>query len=73
MEVAMSTVKKVTFNLPEDLLNRMKKEAEKQSITVTEAIRRYLETAIFITKEEEAGSTIFLEKKDKKLVQLVRR
>ena len=68
----MSAVK-VTLNLPEDLVKRLKEESAKHNISMTEAIRRGLETELFLSSEENSGSKILLEKKDKKIVQLVRR
>ena len=72
MEVVMNTVK-VTLNIPEELFNRLKEESSKTNISMTEAIRRGLETDLFLKKEESAGSKILLEKKDNKIVQLVRK
>ena len=40
---------------------------------MTEAIRRGLETELFLTSEENSGSKILLEKKDNKVVQLLRK
>ena len=68
----MSSIK-LTLNLPEDLVKRIKEEALKLNITMTEAIRKSLETELFLSEEEKEGSKILLEKKDNKIVQLVRR
>ena len=68
----METVK-VTLNLPEDLVNRLKEVSAKRNISMTEAIRRGLETDMFLSEEESAGSKILVEKKDNKIVQLVRK
>jgi hypothetical protein len=68
----MNTVK-VTLNLPEELVNRLKEESSKTNISMTEAIRRGIEVDLFLKKEESAGSKILLEKKDSKIVQLVRK
>lgn len=64
---------KVTINLPEDLIEQLKIESSRSNISLTEAIRRGLETELFLLKEEQAGSRILLEKKDHKIVQLTRR
>ncbi len=58
----MQTVK-VTVNLPEELVKRLKEESKKSQTTMTETIRKGLETELFLSKEEEAGSKILLEKK----------
>jgi len=74
MEVVMSrdTVK-VTLNLPADLVERLKKTSSKRQVTMTEEIRRGLENDLYLSQEEEEGAKILLEKKDHRLVQLVRR
>ena len=64
---------KVTLNLPENLVKRLKKEAERLNISMTEAIRRGIETELFLNSEENSGSKILLEKEDKNIVQVVRR
>jgi hypothetical protein len=67
----MKTVK-VTVNLPGDLIARLKEESSTRNISMTEAIRRGLETDLFLMKEQKAGSKILLEKKDNKIVELIR-
>lgn len=68
-----SNVTRVTVNLPADLIESLKKEASKRGISVTEAIRRGLETELFLNDQESAGSKILLEKEDSSIVQLIRR
>jgi len=72
MENIMNTVK-ITLNLPDNLLKRLREQSKQLSISLTETIRRGLETELFLTEEENTGSKILLEKKDNKIVQLVRR
>lgn len=69
----MNTPVKVTLNLPEDLVSRLKKESERLHISMTEVIRRGLETELYLTKEENSGAKILLEREDKNIVQLLRR
>lgn len=69
----MSNNVKVTVNLPEDLINRLRAESSKRGISMTEAIRQGLETELYLTSEESSGSKILLEKADDSIVQLVRR
>ena len=64
---------KVTLNLPADLVERLKKTSSKRQVTMTEEIRRGLENDLYLSQEEEEGAKILLEKKDHRLVQLVRR
>ncbi len=68
----MSAVK-VTLNLPADLVEKLKVESTRLNISMTETIRRGLETELFLTSEENNGSKILIEKKDDRIVQLVRR
>ncbi len=68
----MKTVK-VTLNLPEDLARRVKEESRRKNITMTDTIRKSLETELFLTKEEESGAKILLEKREGRMVQLIRR
>jgi hypothetical protein len=72
MEGPMSAVK-VTLNLPADLVEKLKVESTRLNISMTETIRRGLETELFLTSEENNGSKILIEKKDDRIVQLVRR
>jgi|GEM_PF-2843115 len=70
----MARTVKVTLNLPEDLLNRLKDASLTRNVSMTEAIRRSLETELYLNKEEQAGSKILLERKGSdRIVQLVRR
>jgi len=64
---------KVTLNLPSKLLEELRKEADKLGLSMTETIRRGIETELFLNKEEDSGSKIILEKNNHKMVQLVRR
>lgn len=64
---------RITLNLPAELVNRLKDESEKKDITMTEEIRRSLENELFLSKEEEDGAKILLERKDNRMVQLVRK
>lgn len=64
---------KVTINLPIDLIEQLKEESKRKNITMTEAIRRGLETELFLNKEEKEGNKILVEKEGNKIVQLIRR
>ena len=65
-------ITKVTVNLPADLVQKIKESAAKRGVSTTEAIRRALETEIFLTKAEENSSEILIKKSNNDLVQLVR-
>ncbi len=64
---------KLTLNLPKSLVDQLKKESERNHTTLTETIRKGLETELFLTKEEESGSKILLERKNQKIVEIMRR
>jgi hypothetical protein len=64
---------KVTLNLPADLVERLKKESDKKQVSMTEEIRRNLESGLYLSQEEEEGAKILIEKKDSRIVQLVRK
>lgn len=66
-------VTKVTLNLPSDLVERIKETAKQQHVSVTDVFRRGLERDLFLTKEEESGSKIILERANGKLAELIRR
>ena len=64
---------KITLNLPADLVNRLKAESEIRDISMTEEIRRSLENELYLSKEEKEGAKVLLEKKDSRIVQLMRK
>lgn len=66
-------ITKVTLNLPTELVEKLKDKAASRKISTTEVIRRGLEADLFITGVEDEGGKVLLEKKDKQLVQLVRK
>jgi hypothetical protein len=66
------SVTKVTLNLPSELVESLKSESTAKNISVTETIRRSLETGIFLSSEERSGAKILLERSNGKTVQIVR-
>ncbi len=69
----MGDIIKVSFNIPKEELDAVRKLAEKRRITVTEAIRRALMMEKFLVEEEEKGNKILIEDKDRKFRQVVRK
>ncbi len=63
---------RVTLNVPEELLGRIKALAKKEELTVTEVFRRALETHLYLTKEERASSKILLKRAGQPIVEIVR-
>lgn len=66
------SVTKVTLNLPSELVESLKSESAAKKISVTETIRRNLETGLFLSSEERGGAKILLERTNGKTVQLLR-
>ena len=62
---------KVTVNLPEELVETLRKYAEERGITLTEAIRRAIAHERYFTTEIELGGTVLIEKPDKSIREVV--
>ena len=57
-------LKKVSINLPSDILDAIRKIAEHRNLTMTDAIRRAIATESYIEDEIENGGTILVKKPD---------
>jgi predicted transcriptional regulator len=68
----MGDAVKVTVNLPDDLIARLKELAGQKNKTVTELIRRGLETELFLAGEEAKGGKVLIEKSDRRMIQIHR-
>jgi hypothetical protein len=64
---------KISANLPRQTLNVLKDLAARRGTTVTEALRRAIETDSFLTTAEEEGSKILIQGRDKDVTQIVRK
>jgi hypothetical protein len=62
---------KVTVNLPEELVEALRKYAEERGITLTEALRRAITHERYFANEIEAGGTLLIEKPDKTIREVV--
>ena len=60
------TVVKVSFNIPEDMLRGLKRLAEDEGITATEAFRRAIRTDQFFRDEAARGNRLLVEDADRK-------
>ena len=60
-----TNVVKVSFNLPEKLLNMLKQCAADKGIAMTEAVRRAISIQNFLAKEENLGHRLLVEGQDK--------
>ena len=65
-------MRKVTFNLPEDLLNYLRAQAEREHCTVTEVLWRSIDTERFLTRQEELGNKILFEDENRQLRHILR-
>jgi hypothetical protein len=55
-------MKKVTVNLSDETIEDLKAVAEKQGITLTEAIRKAIATEKFVQDERDEGAKILVER-----------
>lgn len=64
-------VVKVTVNLPEDAVEAIREIAARRGTTVTEALRRAIESEKFLDQEIRNDSKILLEKADGSIRQVI--
>jgi hypothetical protein len=62
---------KTTINLPSDLMDRMKGEARRQGISVTELVRTSVEFKLYILEEGRMGGSIFVKGKGGQMTRVV--
>lgn len=62
---------KVTVNLPEEVVQILRKYAEERGITLTEALRRAITHENYFANQIEAGGTVLIEKPDKTIREVV--
>lgn len=68
----VKNVKKVTVNLPKDLIEFLQEVAEKDKTTFTSALRRAIKAEKFFVDQEKAGHTVLVEDKNKRLREVIR-
>jgi len=54
-------VKKVTFNLPQEMLEFLQQQASKEHVTVTDILRRSVNAERFFVEQEAAGNKVLVE------------
>jgi len=64
---------KVTVNIPEDLMENVKRLAAEEGTTMTSVIQRALSLEIFLAAEEEKGSKVLLEDPNGKFRKVMRK
>ncbi len=62
---------KVTVNLPDETVEAIKTIAAQRGTTVTEALRRAVESEKFLSEETRSGSKILVEKPEGTIRQVV--
>lgn len=62
---------KVSFNLPNDVLDAAKKLASERNTTVTNVVREAISTEYFLAGEATKGGKVIIRKPDGKMTQLV--
>ena len=62
---------KVTVNLTQDEVDKLKAIAEEKGVTVTDVLRRAIATESFLQDAKTDGSKILIEDNDKKVRQVV--
>jgi hypothetical protein len=62
---------KVTFNLPDETVQRIKDIAAKNGTTVTEALRQAIESRGFLEDEVDNGGKLLIKDRDQSLKEIV--
>lgn len=66
------SIRKVIFNLPQDMIDFLQKQAEENHITVTDVLRRSINSERFFVEQEKAGHKILVEDRSHRIRQIVR-
>lgn len=69
----MGETTKVTVNLPDSVVEDLRKIAEAEGTTLTDAIRRSIQINKFLLAEEEKNGKILIERADGKLERIIRK
>lgn len=62
---------RVTFNLPDDTVAALKKQAEEREISVTEALRQAIENQQLLYEESRKGTKVLLDSPNAPLRQVI--
>lgn len=66
-------VTKVTVNLPNEVVEQLRKLAEANSTTLTDAISQSIKFNSYLTEHEKEGSKLLIETPDRKIQRIVRK
>lgn len=64
---------KISANIPEETLELLRDLAARRHTTVTEALKRAIELDSFLVSQEDIGSKILIEDKDRKIQRVIRK
>ena len=65
-------MKKILVELPTELVNQVEALSKQKGISVTDTIRKGLETDLFLSKMENEGGKILIQKKDNSMLRVSR-
>lgn len=66
-------ITRVTINLPEEQVKFLKDIAKREHITVTDVLRRAINSEKFFVSQEEKGKKILVEGDGQNLMEIIRR
>lgn len=65
-------IRRVTVNLPDEQVEFLKKIAEREHITVTDVLRRAINSEKFFVSQKEKGKKILVEGEGQNLMEIIR-
>lgn len=63
---------RVTVNLPTELVKKLQATSSLNNVTVTDVIRRGLQTEMFLNNEVSQGGKILIKRRGNEIVELLR-
>lgn len=64
-------VTKATFGLPEEAMTYLKEESTRRGISMADVLRQAISTDKYLKEATETGASILIDRKGKKLTELV--
>ncbi len=66
-------VRKVTVNLPVDQIDFLQDIARKENVTVTDVLRRAINSEKFFVQQEESGNKVLIEGPGQRMREVIRK
>lgn len=66
-------VRKVTVNLPEDQVDFLQQIARKENVTVTDVLRRAINSERFFVQQEASGNKVLVEVPGQRMREVIRK